>query len=211
MAERDPGDWVWCCCILIFTSGLTALCMWLSLLTSYPTCSIEQFYVPALNATANSADNRTIFFRLLLANRMKDKGVRYSNISLTFLYGGKSSASVVANHTVKGFYQGYKKKANRAELVQATGVPWEEAVTAVSGGSTVNFGVRLGTRVKFKIVFWYTKWHNLAMVGDVEVGGGGQKVGKKGIKLTSGAPDRGWRWARFSPTVFSVVFAILMC
>ncbi|XP_073143416.1 protein NDR1-like [Henckelia pumila] len=198
MAERDPGGCGRCCCSFIFTSGLTALFMWLSLRTSYPTCSIEQFYVPALNVTANSADNRTVFFHLLLANRMKDKGVRYRNISLTFLYGGKSSTSVVANYTVKGFYQGHKKKANREELVQATGVPWEEAAKAVSGGSTVNFGVRLVTRVKFKIVFWYTKWHNLEVVGDLAVGGGGQKVGKKGIKLTSGAPDRGWRWARTS-------------
>ncbi|XP_073273906.1 protein NDR1-like [Primulina huaijiensis] len=210
MAKNDPGGCCRCCCSFIVTSGLTALFMWLSLRTSYPTCSIEQFYVPALD---NSTDNHTIFFDLLLANRMKDKGVSYNNISLTFLYGGKGPSSInIANYTVKGFYQGHKKKAHRAELVQTTGVPWSEAIAAVSNGSTVNFGVRLATRVKFKIMFWYTKRHQLAVSADVAVGGGGQKVNKKGkgIKLTSRAPDRGWHWARFSLTVISIVLAIFM-
>lgn len=206
MAESNSGGCCRCCCSFILTSGLTALFMWLSLRTSYPACSIEQFYVPALD---NWTDNQTIFFDLLLANRMKEKGVGYNNISLTFLYGGKGPSSInIANYTVKGFYQGHKKKAHRAELVQTTGVPWAEAIAAVSNNSTVNFGFQLATRVKFKIMFWYTKRHQLKVSGDVVVGGGGQKVNKKGIKLTSGAPDRGWRWARFSPAVISIVFTI---
>ncbi|KZV29520.1 hypothetical protein F511_00798 [Dorcoceras hygrometricum] len=203
MAEGGSGGCCRWCSRFIFTSGLTALFMWLSLRTSHPTCSIEQFYVPALNRSANSTDNRTISFDLLLKNRMKDKGVHYNNISLTFLYG----AVDIANHTVKAFYQGHKKKAHRSELVQTTGVPWAQVIEAVSNGSTVNFRVRLATRVKFKIMFWYTKRHQLEVAGDVAVGGGGEKVSNSGIKLESGAADR---WS-FSPSVIiSIVFSIIM-
>ncbi|XP_073017051.1 protein NDR1-like [Primulina eburnea] len=210
MAESDTGGCCRCCCSFIFTSGLTALFMWLSLRTSNPTCSIEKFYVPALNRTTNSTYNHSISFQLQLANRMKYKGVRYNNISLTFLYGVKDSSSSIANYTVEAFYQGHKKKATRVALVQATGVPWEAAIEAVSNGSTVNFGVRLVTRVKFKIMFWYTKSHQLEVAGDVAVGSGGKKVNENGIKLKSGAPDRGWCWARFSPAVISIVLTILI-
>ncbi|KAL0306417.1 UNVERIFIED_CONTAM: hypothetical protein Sradi_6059000 [Sesamum radiatum] len=61
--------------------------MWLSLRTSKPTCSIQDFYIPALNRSDNSTatrNNHTIRFDLKLDNGMKDKGVHYANISLTF-------------------------------------------------------------------------------------------------------------------------------
>ncbi|KAK6154402.1 hypothetical protein DH2020_008650 [Rehmannia glutinosa] len=182
-----------CCCSFIFTSGLTALFMWLSLRTYKPTCSIQHFYVPALNKSDNSSANHTIFFDLKLDNNMKDKGVHYDNINLTFFYTQNDSRLLIANYTVPAFYQGHGKKARRKNLVEASGAPW---AAAVSNGSTVGFRVGLATRVKFKIMFWYTKRHSLVVGGDVAVDGSGGKVKKKGIKLKSGSPEPGSHWVR---------------
>ncbi|PIN02500.1 hypothetical protein CDL12_24984 [Handroanthus impetiginosus] len=188
MPESGAATCCKCCTSFIITSGVTALFMWLSLRTEKPTCSIQDFYVPALNRTANSNANRnnhTIYFDLKLDNKMKDKGVNYANINLTFFYSQNDSRLPVANYTVPGFYQGHGKKARRRELVVASGLPWAAALDALSNGSAVNFGVDLATRVKFKILFWYTKRHSLIVAADVEVNKSGRKVNKKGIKLKS--------------------------
>ncbi|PIN02524.1 hypothetical protein CDL12_24962 [Handroanthus impetiginosus] len=195
-----------CCCSFIFTSGLTALFMWLSLRTSNPTCSIQDFYVPALNTTDNSTstrNNHTISFDLKLDNGMKDKGVRYSNISLAFYYNSNLS---IANYTVRGFYQGHNKNTHRRDLVEARELPWPAAIDAVSNRSTANFTVKLATKVKFKIMFWYTKRHSLEVRGDVQVNDSGKKVNRKGLKLKSGAPDPGRNSMRVGPA-----FVIFTC
>ncbi|XP_051124948.1 protein NDR1-like [Andrographis paniculata] len=179
------------CCGFIITSGLAALFLWLSLRTSAPTCSIQDFYVPALNISGNFSGNHSLYFDLKLDNQMKDKSVHYANITLTFFYNNATPHLPIANFTVPEFKQGHKKNTRRKALVEAAGVPWSAAIGAVSNGSssTVSFSVRLVTRVKYKIVFWYTKRHSLAVAGDVEVNGSGKKVKKKGIKMKkSGAP-----------------------
>ncbi|KAK4386991.1 protein NDR1 [Sesamum angolense] len=211
MAGDDAADCRRCCCSFIFTSGLTALFMWLSLRTCKPTCSIENFYVPSLNTTDNSSaarNNHTLYFDLKLKNGMKDKAVYYANINLTFFYTQNTSRIPVANYTVPGFHQGHEKKAHRKELVGASGLPWEAALHAVSNGSTVSFRVDLATRVKYKILFWYTKRESLVVTGDVAVDDSGGKVKKKkGIKLKSGAPDP----ARVGPVfVFSLTMILFL-
>lgn len=191
MSELHGGGCSRCCCSFIITSGFTALFMWLSLRTSKPTCSIEKFYVPALNATDSSAaarSNHTIYFDLKLANGMKDKGVHYANISFSFFYHNASSTVPIANYTVREFYQGHKKSTHRRDLVAVTGVPWAAAQEAVSNG-TARFKVRLATRVKFKILFWYTQRHGMEVNGEIPVDSTGNKVNKKNVKLKSGAPD----------------------
>ncbi|KAL3821570.1 hypothetical protein ACJIZ3_007475 [Penstemon smallii] len=189
MANDEGGG---CCCGFCFrfiiTSGFAALFLWLSLRTSSPKCSIQDFYVPALSLTHQSSNNHTLYFDLKLDNGMKDKGVRYDNISLTFYYGQNSSLPI-GNYTVPGFYQGHGKKAHRKPSVEVRGVPWEAAIGAVSNGSRVAFRVGLVTRVRFKIVFWFTKRHNLVVGANVEVDGSGKKIKKKGIRLKSGAPE----------------------
>ncbi|CAO2835961.1 unnamed protein product [Amaranthus hypochondriacus] len=66
-----------CCCSFIFTSGLTALFIWLNLRAHNPVCSIENFDVFSLNKSANSSiinNNRTIHYDLKLNNKNnKDK------------------------------------------------------------------------------------------------------------------------------------------
>lgn len=208
MAEHGGGGFGRCCCSFIFTSGLTALFMWLSLRTSKPNCSIEQFYVPALNISGNSTANHTIYFDLKLDNGMKDKGVRYANISLSFFY---NTSLPIANYTVPGFYQGHKKHTHRRDVVEATGLPWTAALDAVSNGSTVSFRVELATRVKFKIMFWYTKRHSLEVGGDVVVNDTGKKVNRKNIKLKSGSPGRPRNWVRVGPLpIFNFLIILLL-
>ncbi|XP_027062661.2 protein NDR1 [Coffea arabica] len=189
--SSSAGGCCRCCCSFILTSGLTALFMWLSLRGSKPSCSIEDFYVPSLNATDNSTttrSNHTLYFDLRLKNEMKDKGVGYDDLNLTFFYVQNGSLGI-ANYTVPSFYQGHDKKARRKELVQTYGVPWEAAYRAVSNGSTVTFRVGLTTRVRYKILFWYTKRHGLKVGANVDVNNSGKKVNKKGIRLKSGAPE----------------------
>ncbi|KAG8386188.1 hypothetical protein BUALT_Bualt03G0123000 [Buddleja alternifolia] len=208
MAEYGDGGCCRCWCSFIFTSGLTALFMWLSLRTFKPTCSIQDFYVPALNITDMSTTNDTIYFDLKLDNGMKDKGVHYANINLTFFY---NTTLPIANFTVPKFYQGHKKNTHRRATVETSGLPWAAALDAVSNGSTVRFRVGLATRVKYKIMFWYTKRHSLVVGGDVVVNESGRKVNKKGIKLKSAAPTRGTYWVMMvGPFVVFIFFMNLL-
>lgn len=93
-------------------------------------------------------------------------------------------------------------------MVDAAGVPWEAAFREVLNGSTVKFRVHLTTRVKFKIMFWYTTRRSLVVGGDVMVDGGGKKTGKKGVKLKSGVPDPVNYWIR-GGTVALFTFLII--
>ncbi|KAL5730940.1 hypothetical protein ACHQM5_003716 [Ranunculus cassubicifolius] len=174
-----------CCTGLIFSTGLTALFLWLSLRPSKPTLSIESFYIPALNKTLNSPRNTTIFFDLKLNNKdNKDKGVHYDVLNLTFYYGHNLSFPV-ANLTIDGFYQGFKKKTHRKMSVQPVGVPWEVARREVENGTTV-FRVDLKTKVRYKIIFWRTKRHRIMVGNNVTVNGNGELVKRKekGVKLS---------------------------
>ncbi|CAA0814988.1 Protein NDR1 [Striga hermonthica] len=180
-----------CCCSFIITSGFTALFMWLSLRTHRPTCSLQRFYVPALNTSLNSTTNHTILFDLKLDNNNNDKGVHYDTINLTFFYTATNGSNLrIANGSVPGFYQGHGKKARRKnQAVVAQGAPW-----VVTNGSRVGFKVGLATRVRYKILFWNTKREGVVVSGNVEVDGSGGKVGKKAVKLKSLSPELGVLW-----------------
>lgn len=208
MAGDGDCDCIRCCCRFVVTSGLAALFLWLSLRTYKPTLLIQEFYLPALNGTDNSAaarNNHTIYFTLALRNQMKDKGVRYANISLSFLY----NSSLVANLTLPGFHQGHAKTAHRSQAAEAPGLPWAAALAAVSNG-TVIFRVRADTRVKSKIMWWYTKSHSLVVARDVAVNGSGRKVKRKPIKLKSGVPDCGSHWVRIGLVTLFTLFVIFL-
>ncbi|KAL0306419.1 UNVERIFIED_CONTAM: hypothetical protein Sradi_6059200 [Sesamum radiatum] len=148
-----------CCCSFIFTSGHRPLHV--AKPTHLQTHLLHpRLLIPALNRSDNSTatrNNHTIRFDLKLDNGMKDKGVHYANISLTFFY---NSTLPIANFTVPEFYQGHNKNTHRRALVDASGLPWTEARDAVANGSTLSFKVRLATRVKYKIMVWYTKRHS---------------------------------------------------
>ena len=100
-----------CCLSFIFTAGLTSLFLWLSLRPDKPKCSIEYFYVPALNKSLDSHSrlNTTLNFMVRFANPNRDLGIYYDDVHLSF----SNTNSSVANYTVPRFYQGHKKKAKK--------------------------------------------------------------------------------------------------
>lgn len=165
--------------------------MWLSLRTSNPTCSVEFFYVPALNRTLNSPGNTTVYLNLRLNNGNKDKGIFYDNVNLTVYYVHNISVpegkKLINDTFIPAFYQGHKKKATKPANVSAAALDW----ALVRANKTALFRVDLATAVRFKIMAWKTKRHRLVVGADLEVDESGTKVKpKKGAKL-SGARKNG--------------------
>ncbi|XP_059442761.1 protein NDR1-like [Corylus avellana] len=181
-----------CCLRLIISIGVLSLIVWLTLRADTPKCSIQYFYLPALNKTLNTPKNNTLLFELRLQNTNKDKGVYYDALNLTFYDNPNRSLShIIGTYTIPAFYQGHQKKAKRRESVKVNN-------TLVLGSGLTNgppvFRVDLATAVRFKNIFW--KWkskrHKLVVAANVEVNEQGVKVNKKGIKLKSGAPENGY-------------------
>ncbi|ONI01910.1 hypothetical protein PRUPE_6G166500, partial [Prunus persica] len=131
-----------CCFSFIFTLGLTALFMWLSLRTSKPTCKVRSLYIPALNKTLNDTTNKTLYVTLRLENGNKDKGIYYDAINLNF--------------TLPSFYQGHQKKATKSAVGEPKELNWTAVSHATYSNGTVHFRVDLVTAVSFKIMFWRT-------------------------------------------------------
>ncbi|KAB2615727.1 protein NDR1-like [Pyrus ussuriensis x Pyrus communis] len=178
-----------CCFSFIFSLGLTALFMWLSLRTSNPKCTIRSFYLPALNRTLNDTKNTTLFVTLRLKNTNNDKGVFYDAVNLTFRLQPNATAKPVATSAVLRFYQGHQKTATKDVVVGPhQGLNWTAVSSGVHRNGNVSFRVDLATAVRFKIMFWKTKRHRLNVGADVLVNDSGGKVNKKDIKL-SAAPD----------------------
>ncbi|KAL5538667.1 hypothetical protein UlMin_044329 [Ulmus minor] len=183
--DSGGGGCCRCCFSFIFTLGLTALFMWLSLRASKPTCSIQEFYLPALNKTLNSQKNTSLILTLKLDNGNKDKGIYYDAINLTLSYEPNRTFPINAT-TIPEFYQGHKKKATRRVLIQPEGLNWTAVRAAISTNKTAIFRLDLATKVRFKIMGWKTKRHGLVVGQNVEVNDLGTKVKAKGIKLSGG-------------------------
>uniref|UniRef100_A0A1J3GR75 Protein NDR1 n=1 Tax=Noccaea caerulescens TaxID=107243 RepID=A0A1J3GR75_NOCCA len=177
--DQDGGKRNCCSCLLsfIFTAGLTSLFLWLSLRPNKPKCTIEKFYVPALNKTLNSRTNTTLNFMVRLVNPNRDQGIYYDDVHVSL----SSANSSVANYTVPGFYQGHKKKAKK--WGQALPFNNQTVLRAVLPNGSAVFRVDLKTQVRFKIIGWKTKRYGIEVGADVEVNGDGVKAKKKGIKM----------------------------
>ncbi|GKV14350.1 hypothetical protein SLEP1_g25246 [Rubroshorea leprosula] len=185
-----------CCCSFIFTSGLSALFMWLSLRADNPKCSVDYFYLPALNRTLNSTTNSTLYFNLKLANPNKDKGINYDDVKVNVTVfdtvgNGSQSSQLLGDTTIQRFYQGHKKTAKKPGHVDYN-------MTVVNQGIFTNgtafFRIDLVTAVRFKIMFWRTKRHKIMVGAKVVVDGNGSMVlakKKKDIPLGSMAPKQG--------------------
>lgn len=178
-----------CCFSFIFTLGLTALFLWLSLRTSNPTCAIQSFYFPALNRTLNDPKNTTVYLTLKLQNGNKDKGIFYDNVNLTLSYiPNITDPKKIVNDTfVAAFYQGHKKTAKKEVNFSAAGLNW----TAAMAVNTTTFRVDLETAVRFKIMAWKTKRNRIKVGANVEVNEFGEKVKKKKAIKLSGAGKNG--------------------
>ncbi|EXC05112.1 hypothetical protein L484_011901 [Morus notabilis] len=184
-----------CCFSFIFTLGLTALFLWLSLRTSKPTCAVQSIYFPALNRTLNNPKNTTVYLTLRLENGNKDKGIFYDNVNLTLSYipniTDPKKIKLVNDTFVTAFYQGHKKTAKKEVNFSAAELNWT-AARAVN--STTFFRVDLATAVRFKIMAWKTKRYRIMVGANVEVNEFGEKVKKKkkGIKLSGAGKNGGF-------------------
>ncbi|CAN7047243.1 unnamed protein product [Brassica oleracea var. botrytis] len=143
-----------------------------------PNCSIEYFYVPALNKTLNSRLNTTINFMVRLDNPNSDQGIYYEDVHLSF---SNTTNSSIANYTVPRFYQGHKKKAK--QWGQVLPLNNQTVLGAVLPNGSAVFRLDLKTQVRFKVAFWKTKRYGIDVGTDVEVNEDGAKANKKGIKM----------------------------
>ncbi|XP_056173081.1 protein NDR1-like [Syzygium oleosum] len=179
----EPGGCCRRCCGFIFTCGLSALFLWLALRVSKPSCSIHQFYLPALNGSSNTPAKTTIFLDVKLSNVNKEKGIHYDPVNLTvYCFSGTNRTKWVK--TIPGFYQGHGKKATKNASVETLGVNWTDFVVAKD--ESLVFRVDLATAVRFKIMLWNTKRHKLMVGANVTLNAEGAKNTTKDIKLKSG-------------------------
>ncbi|PHU29335.1 hypothetical protein BC332_01428 [Capsicum chinense] len=144
-----------------------------------------------------------VSFQLNLNNGMKDKSIRYNDITLNFYYGTNTSYPI-GNYTFDGFKQGKDKEAFKSGMIETYNMPWDDAIKAVSNGSKASFRVDVSSRIRYKITFWYTKRHNYFVENKVEVDdtGGSKDLDKvkwkqkksrekheRDITCAQGAPD----------------------
>jgi hypothetical protein len=183
MPDSGGGGCGRCCCNFIFTLGLTALFMWLSLRTSSPNCLLSKFYLP-LDQTSNSSNLTSLEFELTLKNTNKDKGVYYDPINVTFYTPNRSH--VIGNFTITKFYQGHKKIARKNGTISNID---RDVVSqaAPANGSMALFPVDLATSVRYKILMFKTKRYKIRVEANVEVIATIIKVNHKDIKLKSNA------------------------
>ncbi|EYU24898.1 hypothetical protein MIMGU_mgv1a017860mg, partial [Erythranthe guttata] len=165
----DEFSKIICECLCLMVSIVLIILAGLTYTIKRPHCYIQEFYVPALdlslNSTTTAVINPCLFFELAFENIMADHSVRYGDVNLTFSYG----RSAVAKYVVPTFYQGKLKRADRREVVESSGVPWEAAVKVVSNGSAAVFRVDLVARPRFRFWFWYSKRKGMRIGADVEV------------------------------------------
>lgn len=183
----------WCLGFL-FSLGLAALFLWLTLRPSTPSLFINDL----------SLSNTTLAFHLRLKNENKDKGVYYDSITLSFFFPANSTRPLGHDVTVPAFYQGHGKKANRHDSVQA------DRGSLPQNGTAAEFEVRLETRVRYKIWGFKTARHGLKLHGEVGVDEQGKKVGKKVVELRSAGPPlrRLPDAAGFAVLIFTAIFWI---
>ncbi|KAI3954178.1 hypothetical protein MKW98_018002 [Papaver atlanticum] len=188
--ENEQPNCCRCCTGFLFSSGLTALLLWLTLKSSSPKYSIESFYVPVLNKNSTSVNSTTISFDLRLKNENRNKGIYYDALDLTFFYyfPENSSFSEIGNITIPEFYQGHLKTAHRVESIRSYGVSLKDVkMKAPNGSSTTMFRVDLDTEVRYKIMLSRTKRHRMRLGVNVTVNDEGAKSVDRGLRFSSAA------------------------
>ncbi|KAL8461262.1 hypothetical protein ACS0TY_032655 [Phlomoides rotata] len=187
------GDAILCCCaVFVGVLLLTAIPMIILAVKSYtPHCYLHDLYIPALNTKLPTTSNTSafaaaatfIFFDVKLQNGITSDSVRfrYSNSTLAFYYASKT----IANYTVARFSQGKEETTHLHDVVETLGMPWRDALAAVSGGSTAAFTVELATTVKVRREFGRSGHKVLLLRADVNVNGSGERVRNKAIRLVA--------------------------
>ncbi|KAL2244891.1 NDR1/HIN1-like protein 2 [Sesamum indicum] len=155
--DRDQlGMYCW------FFSVVTVLSMagvvsWLSLTPKNPGFRVSDARFPdSRNHSMHlnvSVPNNSIIFDLEISNPNKRMGIYYSGINLALFSGG----GVVGTNSIPAFYQGYRNTTLFQILIHASQQFWQ----ATNAGK-VDFMVRVETAVKFRIIKWKTKLHQIS-------------------------------------------------
>ncbi|GLU23568.1 hypothetical protein SLE2022_395610 [Rubroshorea leprosula] len=140
------------CFCLIIILGASALSIWLGLGADNPICSVDYFYLPALNRTLNSTTNSTLYFNLKLENPNNGKGINYNDVKVNVTVfdavgNGSQSSYLLGDTTIQRFYQGYEKTAKKPGHVDYN---MTVASQGVIPDATAVFRIDLVTAVRFK-------------------------------------------------------------
>ncbi|KAD3641206.1 hypothetical protein E3N88_30430 [Mikania micrantha] len=168
-----------------------------------PSIHIEEFYVPALNSTANfTTINNTVYINLKLKNRNPVTGLYYTDplyFNLSFIPKVQNTSIHLAEFGLHGFYQGNGKAKRIKGLLMTRGLP--SVVNGTQGPRPAGaFRLDFFGKVRYKLV-GYHKRHPMALAANVEVDEKtGVKVGDKSIRLEmmniAEGDDESGRWGR---------------
>ncbi|MCL7023188.1 hypothetical protein MKW94_030828 [Papaver nudicaule] len=171
---------------IIFSLSLIVLVIWFTVQPIKPHCSLEYFYIPALDKASNDsqAKNSTaISVELSFWNRNSEKSIYYDNLNMTLHYYGKISTLPIGNTSIPKFYQHHMHTNHHAEKIQTFGVPWEDLKMKASNGSSAVFRVDLVTNVRYRNGIWKTRRHELRLGVNVTVNDQGMKSVNRSLRL----------------------------
>lgn len=131
---RKVGISICLCIILVFTTVITIVTI--SYVHGKPRLYIQHFYIPSLNNSNSKSLNTSIFIDLKFLRTMPLNRLRFDDFNITLFYGSDRSFPV-GNQTLRGFDQGFKRRAHKRVAVEAHALPWEDALRRISGGMAV--------------------------------------------------------------------------
>ncbi|XP_024989217.1 protein NDR1-like [Cynara cardunculus var. scolymus] len=196
-----------CCCMS--SIGLPLMFFLIPLYTNphNPAFSVQKFYVPAFNKTANNSTSSTIAFNIKLQNQNTAIGLYYDHsVNLTIAYTSKqTNDEFIWQYSVPKFYQGNAQSRRLVDEIQMVGenvAVWNQTVVAENAWTPRSrammtrleplqlFRVDIATKVRFKLVGNHGKLLVVSALVPVNPNSG-ELYTKHGI-MTSVASRIGW-------------------
>ncbi|RZC68692.1 hypothetical protein C5167_031859 [Papaver somniferum] len=148
-----------------------------------PRCSLEIFYIPALDKASNDPNSTAISLELSFWNRNNEKSIYYDKLNMTMYYYGKILTLPIGNTSIPQFYQQHSHTKHLTEMIQTSGVPWEDAKMKVSNGSAAVFRVHLTMNIRYSNGIWKSRRHQLSLGVNVTVNDQGMKSVNSSLRL----------------------------
>lgn len=158
MARHNLDIYFWFFCLFSVLS-LAGVVSWLSLTPRNPHIRLSgaQFgIIDAKNHSVRrnvSVPNNPLVLNLEIFNPNKRMGIYYSDMRFELYSGG----ALVGTNATPAFYQGYKNTTRLQILIQPRQVFWQ-----VMNGGIVDFLIKVETAVRFRIIKWKTKGHQIS-------------------------------------------------
>ncbi|KAI3747280.1 hypothetical protein L6452_09734 [Arctium lappa] len=213
-------------CCGIFSIGLPLMFILIPLYTNphNPAFSIEEFYVPAFNKTANNSTTNAIAFNIKLQNQNTAIGLYYDHsVNLTIAYTSKqTNEKFIWQYSVPKFYQGNAQSRRLVDEIQMVGenvAGWNQTVVAENAWTPRSrsmmtqleplqlFKVDIVTKVRFKLIGNHGK--ALVVSALVPVNPNSGKLFTKDRIMTSVASGIRWSGGHVMVLVVSTVISII--